>query len=110
MPMTTMRLTLLALTACAASSFAGEIYGTIKENGKPVGKGIAVSVTPGADTPKLTDELGGYRIFVPQVGPCTLNVSIKGKTLSCPIQSYTKPTSFDFAVVNTNGQYTLRRQ
>jgi hypothetical protein len=105
------RLTLFALTACAASSFAGEIYGTIKENGKPVGKGIAVSITPGADSaPKQTDELGGYRIFVPQVGACTIKVSFKGKDISCPIQSYTKPTRFDLVVENTNGQYTLRRQ
>lgn len=109
--MITMRLTLLAFIASVASSFAGEIYGTIKENGKPVGKGIEVSITPDKYTAsKQTDEFGGYRIFVREVGPCTVNISFKGKTISCPIQSYTKPTRFDLVVENTNGQYTLRRQ
>ena len=110
--MITMRLTLLVLIACAASSFAGEIYGTIKVNGKPVGKDIAVSVTPGADsTPKRTDELGGYRVFVPQVGACTIKVSFKGKDIPCPVQSYTKPIRFDLVIEeNAPGQYTLRRQ
>lgn len=107
----TIRLTLLALAACAASSFAGEIYGTIKENGKPVGKGIPVSITPGADgAPKETDDFGGYRLFVPQVGACTISVTFKGKVITCAVQSYTKPTRFDLVVENANGQYSLRRQ
>lgn len=106
-----MRLTLLALIACATSSFAGEIYGTIKENDKPVGKGIPITITPGADNaPKETDEFGGYRIFVPQVGPCTMTITFKGKPITCPVQSYTKPIRFDLVVENTNGQPTLRRQ
>jgi hypothetical protein len=109
-PGITMRVVLLAFITCAASSFAGEIYGTIKENGKPVGKGIAVSITPGTASAAETDEFGGYRILVPQVGPCTVNVSFNGKTISCPIQSYTKPTRFDLVVENANGEYTLRRQ
>lgn len=116
-----MRLTLLILIACAGSSLAGEIYGTIKENGKPVEKGIPVSITlgekgtpvpitPGADSAKQTDEFGGYRIFVPEAGSCTLTITYKGKPISCAIQSYTNPTRFDLVVENTNGQYTLRRQ
>jgi hypothetical protein len=109
--MITMRLTLLILIACAGSSFAGEVYGTIKENGKPVEKGTSVSITPGADSvAKQTDEFGGYRIFVPEAGPCTLNITYKGKPVSCAIQSYTKPTRFDLVLENINGQYTLRRQ
>jgi hypothetical protein len=125
--MITMRLTLLTLIACAGSSLAGEIYGTIKENGKPVEKGIPVSITPGtpvsitpgtpaSGTPaadsvaKETDEFGGYRIFVPEAGPYTVSITYKGKSISCAIQSYTKPTRFDLVVESTNGQYTLRRQ
>ena len=48
--MITWRVTLFSLVACAASSFGGEIYGTITENGKPVGKGMSITITPGVDS------------------------------------------------------------
>jgi hypothetical protein len=112
--MKTLRLTLFALTVCAASSFGGEVYGTITENGKPVEKGLSITITPGADNaPQQTDEFGSYRIFVPQVGACTLNLTRNKnskETVSCPIQSYSKPTRFDLILENTNGKCTLRRQ
>jgi hypothetical protein len=126
--MSTWRLTLFALAACAASSFGGEIYGTIKENGKPVEKGLSITITPIDDKSpkptdaekcpkqtdgKQTDEFGSYRIFVPEVGPCTLCLTLKTNTkdtVSCKIQSYSKPTRFDLVLEKTNGKYTLKRK
>ena len=111
--MITWRVTLFSLVACAASSFGGEIYGTITENGKPVGKGMSITITPGVDSPSQTDEFGGYRVFVPQVGACTLNLTPNRDpkmTVSCPIQSYSKPTRFDLVLETTNGTSTLRRK
>jgi hypothetical protein len=109
--MISMRLTFLTLIACVGSSLAGEIYGTIKENGKPVEKGIPVLITLAADrVVNQTDEFGGYRIFVPQVGPCRMDIFFKGKPISYPIQSYTKPIRLDLVLENTNGTYTLKRE
>jgi hypothetical protein len=61
--MKTLRLTCFALVLFAAPSFAGEIYGTITQNGKPVGKDVAVTIEIGGQSySKATDEFGSYRI------------------------------------------------
>jgi hypothetical protein len=105
------RLTLFALTICAVSSFGGEIYGTIKEAGKPVAKDIPVTIKIGDKSySKPTDEFGSYRIVVPETGKCTLGIPFKQQTISCEIQSYSTPVHFDLVVENTNGGYVLKRQ
>jgi hypothetical protein len=38
------RFVVLTLAVSVASTFAGEIYGTIKEGEKPVGKGVSLEV------------------------------------------------------------------
>ena len=109
--MQTVRLTALALTLVAASSFGGEIYGTIKEDGKPVGKDIAVTVEIGGQSySKPTDEFGSYRIFVAESGKCIAKVAFKGQIISGEIESYSTPIRFDLAIENKGGHYALRRQ
>lgn len=108
--MTPVRLILFALTVCAASSFGGEIYGTIKEGGKPVA-GVEVTIELGEKSyAKPTDEYGGYRILVPETGKCTATIEFKGKPISCEIQSYSTRVRFDLVIENTNGGYVLKRQ
>jgi len=73
-------LTMLCLAIPCASALAGEIYGTIKEGGKPVKGGTKVEVkcAKGGYSAE-TDKLGSYRLFVPEQGKCTLSVlSIDG--------------------------------
>ena len=110
-PMKAVRLISLALTLVAASSLGGEIYGTIKENGKPIGKDIAVTIEiAGKSYSKPTDEFGSYRIFVAESGKGTAKVAFKGQTISSEIESYSTPVRFDLAIENKDGQYSLRRQ
>jgi hypothetical protein len=109
--MKTVRLTCLALALFAAPSFGGEIYGTIKEEGKPVGKDVAVTVEiAGKSYSKPTDEFGSYRLFVAESGKCTAKVAFKGQTISGEIESYSTPIRFDLVIENKGGHYTLRRQ
>jgi hypothetical protein len=109
--MKTVRLTCLALTLVAASTFGGEIYGTITENGKPVGKDVAVTIEIGGQSySKPTDEFGSYRIFVAESGKGTAKVAFKGQTISGEIESYSKPVRFDLAIENKGGQHFLQRQ
>jgi hypothetical protein len=109
--MTPVRLILFALTACAASSFGGEIYGTIKEGGKPVAKGLEVTIVLGEKSyAKPTDDYGSYRVFVTETGKCTAQIVFKGQTLSCEIQSYSTSVSCDLVIENINGRYLLRRE
>ena len=110
--MNTIRLTLLALIICAVSSFGGEIYGTIKEGGKPVEKGLRVEIkTEAADTYKAyTDDFGNYRIIVPETGKWTITVWFKDQAIKGDIQSYWTSARFDWALEKTGETYSLKRQ
>jgi hypothetical protein len=108
--MKTVRLILLALTF-VARSFGGEIYGTITDAGKPVGKDIAVAVEIAGKTySKPTDEFGGYRIFVSETGKCIAKIVFRGQTISGEIESYSTPVRFDLAIQSKDGHYFLQRQ
>jgi hypothetical protein len=109
--MKTLRLTWLALVLFAAPSFAGEIYGTIMQNGKPVGKDVAVTIEIGGQSySKATDEFGSYRIFVAESGKGTVKIAFKRQIISGEIESYSTPVRFDLAIENKGGHYALRRQ
>jgi hypothetical protein len=110
-PMNTLPLTCFALALLAASSFAGEIYGTITQNGKPVGKDVAVTIAIGGQSySKVTDEFGSYRIFVAESGKGTVKIAFKTQIISGEIESYSTPVRFDLAIENKDGHYALRRQ
>ena len=105
------RLILFTLVTCAASAFGGEIYGTIKENGKPVEKDIPVTIElNGKPYSKTTDEFGSYRIIVAETGKGTVKIVFKQQTIGCDIQSYSTPVRFDLVIENANGKYALKRQ
>jgi len=90
---------------------AGEIFGSIKENNKAVGKGIKIEIiTPKKAYTAETDSFGSYRMFLPEKGKCTLKVYFNKQTPSFDIFSYDKSTRYDFLIENTKGQYFLRRK
>jgi hypothetical protein len=102
--MNTLPLTCFALALLAASSFAGEIYGTITQNGKPVGKDVAVTILIGGQSySKPTDEFGSYRIFATESGKGTVKIAFTGQTISGDIESYSTPVRFDLAIENRGG-------
>lgn len=110
-PMKTLRLTCFALALFAVPSFGGEIYGTITQNGKSVGKDIAVTIEIGGQSySKPTDEFGSYRIFAAQSGKGSVKIAFKGQIISGEIESYSTPVRFDLAIENRGGHYVLRRQ
>jgi len=100
-------LSLLVVSAAAA----GEIFGSIKENNKAVGKGIKVEVVTLKKTYTAeTDSFGTYRLFVPEKGKCTLRVNFNKQTPTFDIFSYDKSTRYDFLIEDVKGQYILRRK
>jgi hypothetical protein len=109
---------LLAGAVCIASSFGGEIYGTIKEGDKPVKKGVTVTVkpvgkegpNPTPDKPSETDDYGNYRVVVPETGKCTITVTFDKQSISADVQSYSTPVRFDWVLEKTGATYTLKRQ
>ena len=101
----------LLILGFTSLAFAGKIYGSIAEGGKPVGQGMKVEVTCGGNNHAAqTDAYGSFKLFVPDKGKCTLKVSYQGQTPSFEINSYDGSVQYDLILEKTGGQYTLRRK
>lgn len=111
--MKTIRLALLLIIFSPSVASAAQIFGTLKEGDRPVGKGVNVVVEcAGGGDSKETDAYGSYNLFVRQSGKCTLKVFYQGQW-SAPftIYSYNDPVRYDFELVRQgDGQYALRRK
>ena len=91
--------------------FSGEIFGTMKEAGKPVPKGTKIEVVTAHKTyPAETDNYGSYRFFIPEKGKATLKVTVNKQSASIDIFSYEKSTRCDLTLEQKDGKYTLKRK
>jgi hypothetical protein len=53
---------LLLLCSFVSPAFAGQLYGTLMESGRPVGPNVKVEVVCGSSTyPAVTDNYGSYQ-------------------------------------------------
>src|SRR5438105_1921650 len=80
----------LMLILCVTSTaFAGNVYGSITDSGKPVAKGVKIEISCGDKKYNAeTDENGSFKLFVPDKGKCGLKVAYQGETPSFDINSY----------------------
>jgi hypothetical protein len=102
---------LLPFIIFPAMSFAGEMFGTLREGGKAVTKGIKIEVVITDKTyTGETDAYGSYRLFVVEKGKCTLNVYYNKQTPSFEVYSYDKSTRYDMNLETKDGKYLLKRK
>ena len=102
---------LLIILTFTPLAFAGKIYGSISEGGKPVGQNVKVEVTCGANNyAAQTDAYGSFKFFVPDKGKCTLKVNYQGQVPSFEINSYDGSVQYDLILEKSGAQYTLRRK
>ena len=102
---------LLIILTFTPLAFAGKIYGSISEGGKPVGQNVKVEVTCGANNyAAQTDAYGSFKFFVPDKGKCTLKVNYQGQAPSFEINSYDGSVQYDLILEKSGAQYTLRRK
>jgi hypothetical protein len=108
--MTLIRFISLTLALSTASTFAGEIYGTIKEGKEPVGKGVTLEVKSSVKTySATTDDFGNYRVVVAETGKCDLTIHFKNQSVAGEIQSYWNPSRFDWSLEKSGDKYSLKR-
>jgi len=94
-----------------AMSRAGEIYGKIREGGKPVGPGVKVTINSGDKSySRETDKYSSYRAYVRETGPVTITVDYKGQKPSMGASSYEGPVRFNMVLEQKNGSYSLRKE
>jgi hypothetical protein len=102
---------LLLILGIAGTAYAGKIYGSVSEGGKPVAQGVKVEVACGANNyAAQTDAYGAFKLFVPDKGKCTLKVYYQGQTPSFEINSYEGSVQFDLILEKQGAKYTLRRK
>jgi hypothetical protein len=102
---------LLLILGITGAAYAGKIYGSVSEGGKPVEQGVKVEVTCGANNyAAQTDAYGAFKLFVPDKGKCALKVYYQGQTPSFEINSYEGSVQFDLILEKQGAQYTLRRK
>ena len=104
-------LTLFIILGFASIAVAGNVYGSITEGGKPIGQGVKLEVLCGTNKYAAeTDANGGFKLFVPDKGKCTLKVSYQGQAPSFEISSYEGSVQYDLILEKQNGQYALKRK
>lgn len=104
---------LLAALAVAlpSTALAGEVYGTIKEGGKPVKEGLKVElVCSGKTAAAETDKFGAYRLFAPAEGKCTLTLVVGAERPTVTLQSFEDSARYNLVLERKDGKYTLRTE
>lgn len=106
---TVMGIVILGLVAATAS--AGEAFGTLSENGKPVAEGVSVKLDcGGATAAAATDSFGAFSVKTAAAGDCRLTVTYKGSSPSLKVTLYEKPSRYDLVLKQEGGKVTLARK
>jgi hypothetical protein len=105
------KLVLLGALGFGFPLFGGQIFGTLTEGGKAVGKGVEVAVDCSGEQVKgTTDNFGAYRLNVQKTGRCTLTLTYKGQNPAATIAALSEPVSADFELQMQDGKYKLVRR
>ena len=104
-------LLMLCLAVPGTTALAGEIYGTIKEGGKPVNAGtkIEVKCAKGSFSAE-TDKLGSYRLFVQEQGKCALSVKSGDSAPQMTIHSFEDSARYNLVLEKKDGKPALRSE
>ena len=87
---------IFALTPAVAA--AGQVYGQITENNRPVSKAGPITLKCDGVTSNeaYTDRYGAYKVYLRKSGRCQIIFVFGGKPLTHPVQSYSNPVRFNF--------------
>ena len=90
---------------------AGQVYGTIVQNGQPLRRAPVELRCSGETASDVTDDDGVYRLFVRATGSCQFVVEPKGRNVAAAIYSYDRPTGYNFdLMIDRNGRWELVRR
>lgn len=100
---------LLAL-GVGADAVAGNVYGAIFHNGRPVANSPVVLQCLHETLEAVTDKDGVYRLFARSTGNCQIILEPNGRRASAMIYSYTRPTGYSFDLIVQRGRWGLTRR
>jgi len=109
--MKALMLSVVLLVSMPSLASAGEVYGTIKEGGKPVKGGLKVELACGTKpTSGETDQFGSYRLFAAEEGKCTLTVRVGDESPSVTVHAFADSARYNLVLERKEGKYTLRTE
>jgi hypothetical protein len=104
-------LAMLCLAISCTTALAGEIYGTVKEGGKPIKAGTKVEVKCAKGSYSAeTDKLGSYRLFVPEQGKCTLSITSSDGSPQVTVNSFEDSARYNLLLEKKDGKSSLRSE
>ncbi len=102
---------LILLCLFPSPSLGGQIYGTLRDSGKPVGANVRVEIVCDSNTySAMTDNYGSYKLFAKENGKCTFRVYYQKQVPQTIVDSYADAAHYDFDLILTGGRYELRRK
>lgn len=97
-----------ALWPCVTQ--AGEIYGTLTLDGKPL-TGVRIEmIIPGFTYGTQTDKSGGFRLYVKEEGKFPIVVHYQGQTLAKPAISFPESARYDLFIERRGTEWVLQRK
>jgi hypothetical protein len=104
-------LALILLCLYPGPCLAGQVYGTLRDSGKPVAANTRVELLcSGSTYSAMTDNYGSYKLFARETGKCTFRVYYQNQQAQMVIDSYADAAHYDFDLVLNAGRYELRRK
>ena len=102
---------LVLLFSAFGCAVAGEVFGAISQDGKPLAAGVKLDLAV-ADTVYRaeTDKYGSYRVFVNQKGKCVLTLHVGEPAPTAELVSYDKSMRYDWVLESVDGKLGLRRK
>lgn len=104
---------ILSVLLFPLTCMAGEIYGTIGMNNRPL-PGVRIEVTEPSGRniidQAVTDRFGRYRLYVRKTGPCKLRAYINGGSNYLNIISYQSSVRYNLIIIKERGTYNLQRR
>jgi hypothetical protein len=89
-------------------SHSAQVYGSLMGQNM---SGIRIEIRCGQRSyPGTTDQQGNYNIFVPEKGKCNLTVKSPENPRPYDIYSYDDPVRYDFELMRSGAQVSLRRR
>jgi hypothetical protein len=113
---------MLIVAAGVTTTYAGRLFGDVKQGGKPVAEGVLITVQAAPKTPEakepnpapidsvLTDKVGSYKLMVKGEGKYTLTVHMAKQQGVLEVFSYKEPTRYDLIVEDKDGKLIVRRK
>lgn len=100
----------LVIALSPAFAWAGELFGSVSENGKPLANIKIQFSIAGKVYDSTTDAQGSYRLFADESGKGQFSANVSPSAVSASVFSSNNAVRYDWVIETKDGQKNLRRK